>query len=78
MPTSAWVRSVTRQVRSSAEPPIWSVAVVIPGLEDLHLFVVGTVDEPVFVVDAAERGLEMIDHIYISVTDIEKSLAFYR
>jgi hypothetical protein len=51
---------------------------VIPGLEDLHLFVVGTVDEPVFVVDAAERGLEMIDHIYISVTDIEKSLAFYR
>lgn len=24
-----------------------------------------------------ERGLEIIDHVYISVTDIEKSLAFY-
>src|SRR5208337_4800672 len=42
-----------RQGRLWAEPAIWSVAVVIPGLEDLHLFVVGAVHEPVFVVDAA-------------------------
>src|ERR1700688_807405 len=36
-----------------AEPLIWSVTVVITSLEDLHLFVVGPVHEPVFVVDAA-------------------------
>src|SRR5208282_136449 len=36
-----------------AESPIWSVAVVITSLEDLHLFVVGPVHQPVFVVDAA-------------------------
>ena len=42
-----------RQGRLRAEPAIGSVAVVIPGLEDLHLFVVGAVHEPVFVVDAA-------------------------
>ena len=41
------------QGRSRAESAIWSLTVVIPGLEDLHLFVVGAVHEPVFVVDAA-------------------------
>src|SRR5438552_3163567 len=35
------------------ESPIGSVAVVITSLEDLHLLVVGSVDQSVFVVDAA-------------------------
>jgi hypothetical protein len=39
------------QGRVSPGSAIWSVAVVIPGLEDLHFFIVGPVHEPVLVVD---------------------------
>ena len=39
-----------------AEGPAWSVAVVITSLEDLYLFVIGPVHEPVLVVDAARPG----------------------
>ena len=42
-----------QRLRRALQPRVCSIAVVITSLEDLHLFVVGPVDQPVLVVNAA-------------------------